>query len=76
MERCQLTVSDVACDGDAAARYDATVVSDRNARSSPRITRVFPVTVNFALDLMSLELLPALTSTGPDSMTNSPVIPV
>ncbi|HEU5120032.1 MAG TPA: hypothetical protein VFT71_03500 [Candidatus Nitrosocosmicus sp.] len=31
-----------------------------------------PVIVNFAQDLISIELLPALTSTGPGSMTNSP----
>jgi hypothetical protein len=40
------------------------------------MTRVFPVMVNLALDLISLELLPALTSTGPGSMTTSPEIPV
>jgi hypothetical protein len=34
------------------------------------MTRIFPVTVNLALDRMSLELLPALTSTGPGSMMN------
>jgi len=28
------------------------------------MTRVFPVTVNFAVDRMSLELLPALTVNG------------
>jgi hypothetical protein len=53
-----------------------TVETERNARSSPRITRVRPVTVNVALDRMSLELLPALTSTGPGSMTKSPESPV
>jgi hypothetical protein len=36
------------------------------------MTRVSPVMPNFAVDLMSLELLPALTSTGPGSMTKSP----
>jgi hypothetical protein len=34
--------------------------------------RIFPVTVSLELDRMSLELLPALTSTGPGSMTTSP----
>ena len=48
------------------------VATEKNARSSPLIERVFPVTVNLAADRMSLELLPALTSTGPGSMTKSP----
>jgi hypothetical protein len=34
------------------------------------MTRVFPVTVNLAVDRMSLELLPALTSTGPGSSSS------
>jgi hypothetical protein len=34
------------------------------------MARGCPVTVNVALDRISLELLPALTSTGPGSMTN------
>jgi signal transduction histidine kinase len=39
-----------------------------NARSSTLMTRIFPVTVTVALDRASLELLPALSSTGPGSM--------
>jgi hypothetical protein len=53
-----------------------TVATDKNARSSPRIQRVYPVTVKVALDRMSLELLPALTSTGPGSRSRSPESPV
>lgn len=56
--------------------YLPIVAAERNARSSPLMTRVLPVTVSVALDRMSLELLPAVTSTGPGSMTNSPVRPV
>ena len=56
--------------------YEPIVATERNARSSPLMVRVFPVTVNVALERMSLELLPALTSTGPGSMTNSPDSPV
>ena len=48
-----------------------------NAGTTPTPTlRVSPVTVTMALDQMSSELLPALTDTGPGSMTSSPVIPV
>jgi Flp pilus assembly protein TadB len=49
---------------------------ERNARSSALILRVCPLTVKVAVDLMSLELLPVLTSTGPGSMTRSPERPV
>jgi hypothetical protein len=56
--------------------YEPTVAADRNARSSPLITRVCPVTVKVALARRSLELLPALSSTGPGSMTSSPERPV
>src|SRR4029453_3688652 len=52
------------------------VATERNARSSPLMMRVVPVTVNVALDRMSLELLPTLTSTGPGSITRSPETPV
>jgi hypothetical protein len=43
-------------------------------RSFPLIARVFPVIVNFAVERMSFELLPAPTSTGPGSMTKFPEI--
>ena len=52
------------------------VATERNARSSPLIVRVRAVTVTLAPDRMSLELMPALTSTGPGSITKSPEIPV
>jgi hypothetical protein len=56
--------------------FEPIVTMERNERCSPLIVRVFPVTVNLALDRMSFELLPTLTSTGPGSMTKSPEIPV
>ena len=56
--------------------HDPIVATEKNWRSSLRIVRDFPVTVNFAVDRMSLEVLPALTSTGPGSMTSSPESPV
>jgi hypothetical protein len=40
------------------------------------MTRVFPVTFSVAVDLISLELLPTFTSTGPGSITKSPDSPV
>jgi hypothetical protein len=53
-----------------------TVAAEKKARSSPRITRVFPVTFSVAVDLISLELLPTLISIGPGSITKSPEAPV
>ncbi len=44
--------------------YGPTVAADRNARSSPLIVRGCPVTLKVALARRSLELLPALSSTG------------
>jgi hypothetical protein len=56
--------------------YEPIVTVERNAGSSPLMVRVSPVTVNVAVERMSMELLPALNSTGPGSMTNSPEIPI
>jgi hypothetical protein len=56
--------------------YGLTVATDGNARSSPLIVRAWPVTVKVALERRSSELLPALSSTGPGSMTSSPDSPV
>src|SRR5262249_49651903 len=56
--------------------YALTFATERNARSSPLMTRVFPAMMILALDRMSLELLPALISTGPGSMMTSPARPV
>ena len=46
-----------------SASYELIVVTEKNLRSSPRMVRVLPVTVRLALDRMSSELLPALSST-------------
>ena len=56
--------------------YEPIVATERNARSSPLIFRVFPVTVSVAVDRISVELLPALSSIGPGSITSSPENPV
>lgn len=56
--------------------HEATVATEKNLRSSPRMVRVVPVTVIVPLDRMSSELVPALTSIGPGSMINWPESPV
>jgi hypothetical protein len=48
------------------------VVSDRKARSSPSTVRRAPVTVSMPVERLSSEQLPAITSTGPGSVTSSP----
>jgi len=58
------------------SRGSRTLATDRNARCSSLMERVFLVTVNVALDRMSLELLSALNSTGQGSTTTSSEIPV
>jgi hypothetical protein len=50
--------------------------ASKRARSSPLMTRVCPVTVNVARDRMSPKLPPALSSTGPASITRSLETPV
>jgi hypothetical protein len=52
--------------------YELSVATKRNAKSSPLMTRVFPVTLNVALDRMSSGLLPTLTSTGPTPGADPP----
>jgi hypothetical protein len=47
--------------------YEPIVATERKRAVLTRMERIFPVTVSLALDRMSLELLPALTSTGPGS---------
>jgi Fibronectin type III-like domain len=58
------------------ASHEPTVASERIARSSRLMTRASPVVANVALERISLGLLPALTSTGPGSITTPPESPV
>lgn len=48
-----------------AGGHQLMVTAERNVRSSPSMTRIWPVTVNVAVERISPELLPVLSSTGP-----------